>query len=220
MSYRFEAEGVASVMKQIQAVGEKADFVASMALYDGAGIMAKEIELQAKKIRTAPFKYAKAGETRLPSPEEKKIVTDSSAMGIAKFRKRLGAVDTSVGYNNSGYAEVDWNHMSSSARTNYKAVPLKGHEANASSFLKTLRNMGGSEKYGISANIGRGAQNLKPIGVIANAINSGTSFMKKQPFMRKAVKSATPKCEAAIVERAASLLNSIIKENESGGKSA
>ena len=32
----------------------------------------------------------------------------------------------------------------------------------------------------------RGVQNQKPVGVIANAINSGTSFMEKQPFMRKA----------------------------------
>ena len=220
MPYRFESEGVTTVMKQILELDEKAEFVASMALFEGAGVMAREIENQAKKIKTAPFKYAREGETRLPSPEEKEILTSGSAMGIAKFRKRKGSVDTSVGYNNSGYAEVNWDHMSNGARTNYKAVSLKGHKANASSFLRTLRNMGGSEKYGISANIGRGAKNLKPIGVIANAINSGTSFMKKQPFMRKALKTATPKCESAMIERAESLLNTIIKENETGGKTA
>ncbi len=32
-----------------------------------------------------------------------------------------------------------------------------------------------------------------PIPLIVNAINSGTSFMKKQPFFRKAANRATPK---------------------------
>jgi hypothetical protein len=44
--------------------------------------------------------------------------------------------------------------------------------------------------------------------------------MKKQPFMRKALKAATPKCEAAIIKKAESLIEAILKENETGGKSA
>ena len=39
-----------------------------------------------------------------------------------------------------------------------------------------------------SAGYGMLGNRLKPIPQIANAINSGTSFMKKQPFFRKAVK--------------------------------
>ena len=207
-------------MQQIAALGDQAAFIASQSLFEGAGIMAAEIDKQAKSIKTAPFKYAKGGEKRLPSPEEKKILTDSGAMGIARFRKRLGAVDTSVGYNGSGYAEVNWNHMSNSARTNYKSVNLFGKEHSASSTLQWIRNQGGSQKYGISADIGRGAQNSKPIGVVANAINSGTSFMEKQPFIRKAVNAAKPKCEAAIINRAKRLINVIIQDNEIGGKTA
>ena len=156
--------------------------------------------------------------TRLPSPEEKKIVTGSGAMGIAKFRKRIKAVDTSVGYNSSGYAPVNWNHMSSKARTNYKAVSFKGKDVAASSTLKYIRDQGGSEKYGLSKDIGRHAQNMKPIGVIANAINSGTSFMKKQPFIRRGITKGKPKAIEAIIKRAESMLQKII--NESGGKSA
>ena len=38
----------------------------------------------------------------------------------------------------------------------------------------------------------------KPIPLIANAINSGTSFMKKQPFFRKAVSQNQSKVEKAI----------------------
>ena len=38
-----------------------------------------------------------------------------------------------------------------------------------------------------------------PIPKIVNAINSGTSFMKKQPFIRKAASSATKRVTDAIV---------------------
>ena len=220
MPYRFESEGVAEIMKQIKALEDRSDMIAAAALYDGAAVMASEINKSAKSIKTAPFKYAKPGETRLPSPEEKEMITSDGAMGIAKFRKNLGAVDTSVGYNSSGYAPVKWNHMSSKARTNYKNVTFKGNSVTASSTLKWIRDQGGSKKYGLSANIGKGAENMKPIGVVANSINSGTSFMKKQPFMRKALKAATPKCEAAIIKKAESLIEAILKENETGGKSA
>ena len=225
MPYRFESESVEAVMKQIAALSDKAEFIAAQALYEGAGIMAKAINEEAKKIKTAPFKYAKNGEQRLPSPEEKAIVTGTGAIGIAKFKnkygsRRVGAVDTSVGYNAAGYVPVKWNHMSSKARTNYKNATFKGNAITASSTLKWIRDQGGSAKYGISASIGKGAQNMKPIGVVANAINSGTSFMRKQPFMRKALTAATPRCEAAIINRAESLIDSILKENETGGKTA
>jgi HK97 gp10 family phage protein len=220
MAYRFKSEGITALMKQIAKLDDKAEFIASQALFDGAGVVAAEINKQAKSIQTAPFKYAKPGETRMPSPEEKEIITNNGAVGIAKFRRNLGSVDTSVGYNGSGYAPVTWNHMNSMARTNYKATPFKGNDVTASSTLKWLRNQGGSEKYGISATIGKGDQDMKPVGVVANSINSGTSFMKKQPFMRKAFTAAKPRCEAAIIKRAESLLDTILNEKESGGKSA
>ena len=220
MPYRFESEGVADIMKQCKQLEDKAMFIASQALYVGAGVMAAAINKSARSIKTAPFKYAGKDEVRLPSPEEKEMITDSGAMGIARFRKNLGAVDTSVGYNSAGYAPVKWNHMSSKARTNYKAATFKGREITASSTLKRIRDQGGSAKYGLSANIGKGAQNMKPIGVVANAINSGTSFMKKQPFMRKALQAAKPQCEAAIIKTAESLIDSLTKEQNIGGKSA
>ena len=51
----------------------------------------------------------------------------------------------------------------------------------------------------------RKVQNAKPIGAIANAINSGTSFMQKQPFMRKAFTKSKSKAietiEAALEKR-------------------
>ena len=49
-------------------------------------------------------------------------------------------------------------------------------------------------------NSGYGTLNGKtvPVPVIANAINSGTSFMKKQPFVRKAANSGGKKAIAAM----------------------
>ena len=65
-------------------------------------------------------------------------------------------------------------------------------------------------KNGVSVQTSVGYQNAgygtingktKPIPQIANAINSGTSFMQKQPFMRKAFSQSKGPAQAAI-ERA------------------
>ena len=45
-----------------------------------------------------------------------------------------------------------------------------------------------------------------PIQMIVNAINSGTSFMKKQPFFRKAASRAAPKAVKAMTEKIKSVL--------------
>lgn len=119
----------------LEALADNAPGAAAYGLYDGAGAMQKEMETQAKLIRTAPFKYASGGETRLPSPEEKAIV-EKGAIGVAKFQKDDDGCNTSVGFSRSGYAML--------------------------------------------------AGRLVPIPLIANSINSGTSFMNKQPFVRKA----------------------------------
>jgi len=153
---------------------EEAPAIAAQALYDGAAVMQKGLTEAALSIKTAPFKYAKGGEKRLPSPEEKQIVLNAG-VGIARFDKNGTEVDTSVGYNAAGYADVNWNHMSGSARTNYKKQNFRKLEHMDAPTLK----MAGVYK--------RGTQNSKPIGAIANAINSGTSFMQKQPFFRKGV---------------------------------
>lgn len=40
----------------------------------------------------------------------------------------------------------------------------------------------------------------KPIALIANSINSGTSFLRKQPFFRKSVSKASKRAEEAIAK--------------------
>ena len=147
MPYQMKVDGMAEISETLSKLEEKAPGVAARALYKGAGIMAKEMKASAEQIRTAPFKYARNGDSRLPSPEEKAIILAAGA-GIAKFDKSGSEVDTSVGYKASGYAN------------------LKGKQ--------------------------------KPIPQIANAINSGTSFMEKQPFVRKAARSGGSKAMQAM----------------------
>ena len=185
MAYRMEVTGMAELIQKMDKLGEKGQAAASLALYEGARVVADAVSSAVHGIATEPFKYAKGGQKRLPSPEEKAAI-EGSAHGVSKFRKKIMSVDTSVGFNHAGYLNVNFNHMSSKARTNYKEFSFKGHGSNSTSFLKA------TGKYE------RGLQNQKPIGAIAGAINSGTSFMKKQPFMRKAFSTSKGAAEAAI----------------------
>ena len=188
MPYELKIDGMAEISELLEKMEQQAPAVASGALFEGAGIMAKEILSEMAKVKTAPFKYATGGEKRLPSPEEKEVL-EQAGVGIAKFDKNGVEIDTSVGFNVSGYATVNFKHMSSQARTNYKAASKNGgSNPTASSVLRALGK-------------GKGANNMKPIGVIANSINSGTSFMQKQPFVRKAAKSGGPKAIAAMKDK-------------------
>ena len=204
MAFMIDVSGMKELQEKIKKLQEKSQYAASMALYEGARIVADEVSRSVRGITTEPFHYATNGEKRKPSPEEKAAIK-GAPHGVAKFRKKLQRIDTSVGWNNAGYVDVNWNHMNSKARTNYKAVNFKGREHTASSTLKWIRDNGGSEKYGLSSTFGRHAQNQKPVGAIANAINSGTSFMEKQPFMRKAFTKSKSKAietiEAALEKR-------------------
>ena len=147
MAYQMKVDGMTEISELLGQMEERAPAVAAKALYEGAGVMADSVQKGVETIRTAPFEYAKNGQTRLPSPEEKEIVR-TAAIGIAKFNKNGTEVDTSVGFRNAGYAE------------------LKGK--------------------------------MVPIPKIVNAINSGTSFMKKQPFVRKSASQATNKALEAM----------------------
>ena len=51
----------------------------------------------------------------------------------------------------------------------------------------------------------------KAVAVIANSINSGTSFMKKQPFIRKAVSQSKGKASQAIQDEIGRLVGEILK---------
>ena len=191
-TFTFQVQGMNELFSKMKRAEDKSLGVAAMALYEGAGLVADAVGKEVHGISTAPFKYAKGGEKRKPSPEEKAAL-QQAPHGVAKFRKKLDRVDTTVGYNNSGYVNVNFSHMNNNARTNYKAVNLKGRGSTSSSLLKAINRETGGD-------LGKGAQNQKPVAVIANSINSGTSFMDKQPFMRKGFSKARAQAMAVIEE--------------------
>lgn len=147
MPFNLEVSGMDELVRKMEQLGTDAAHIAAQGLYEGAGVVADKVSSAVQGIRTEKFKYATGGKKRKPSPEEKAAIA-SAKHGIAKFRNTGTSVQTSVGLQNAGYAQL-----------------------------------GGK---------------TKPIPQIANAINSGTSFMEKQPFMRKAFSQSKSQAEAAI----------------------
>ena len=147
MAFKIQVTGFEELNRKMGKLPENAAKVAAEALYEGAGVVADKVSSAVQGIATEPFKYAARGKKRKPSPEEKAIVAGAKH-GVAKFRKTGVSVQTSVGYQNAGYASLNG---------------------------KT-----------------------KPVPLIANSINSGTSFMQKQPFMRKAFSQSKGPATAAI----------------------
>lgn len=190
MAYRCITEGMDELSRSLDSLGNAAQGAASAGLYEAAGVYADAVSAGVQGISTEPFKYATGGRKRKPSPEEKAILQGAGSAGIARFKKNGVHVDTSVGFNNAGYATVKWNHMKSGRRTNYK-------------YNRESQRV--TQQYGRN----KGGENAKPVPVIANAINSGTSFMEKQPFFRKAVSKAKGKARDAFESKAMSFLDNV-----------
>ena len=159
MPMTISTEGIGELGAMLARLGDKAQDVASGALFDGAGVVADAYTAAINSIQTAPFKYACNGEKRLPSPEEKAALLGKS--GVAKFNKTGEEVNTLIGISGAaGYAEV------------------AGH--------------------------------TKAVRLIARSINSGTSFMNKQPVFRKAASQSSGAAKSAIVSKAEQMFNEII----------
>ena len=141
MAFKIQVTGLAELNRKMGKLPENAAKVAAEALYEGAGVVADKVSSAVQGIATEPFKYAARGKKR-------KAIVAGAKHGVAKFRKTGVSVQTSVGYQNAGYASLNG---------------------------KT-----------------------KPVPLIANSINSGTSFMQKQPFMRKAFSQSKGPATAAI----------------------
>ena len=178
MPLNFQVDGMDELIRKLEKLPEQSGKIAAEALYEGAGIVADKVSSAVQGIRTEPFKYAKEGQKRKPSPEEKAILMEAQK-GVAKFRKNGISVQTSVGFNNSGYGQITWNHAKSgNSRTKYKQ---------------------GKNGRMVHASLGTGASS-KPVPLIANSINSGTSFMERQPFLKKAFSQSKGPATAAIEE--------------------
>ena len=175
MAFSIQWDGADELLRKMDKLPEKAAKIAAEALYEGAGVMADAVSQAIHGIATEKFKYAAGGTKRLPSPEEKAIL-EQSKHGVAKFRNTGTKIETSIGFDNAGYAKITWNHARTNVRTKYK-LQKNGKYAHAS--------QGGGESS-------------KPVEVIVNSINHGTSFMKKQPFLRKAFSQNQSAAVAAV----------------------
>ena len=211
MAMKINTEGLMRVADILNQLGDKAQDVASGALFEGAGIVADAFTGAINGISTAPFKYAKpGGQKRKPSPEEKEILIGQ--VGIAEFHKSGSEVNTLIGIG-EGYNTVDWNHMSSKAHTNYKVKPGHGYYgviSNSKAYIRKKDDHYERDRDWFIKNEGR-RSSAKPVKVIARAINSGTSFMEKQPFARKAKSQSQGAAKAAIVSKAEEMLEELIK---------
>lgn len=82
--------------------------------------------------------------------------------------------------------------------------------------IARFNNEGGAEiqtSVGYSnAGYAEVAGRIKPIPLLVNAINSGTSFMRKQPFVRKANSSGGKKAVAAMKEKIEKSLEALAGE--------
>ena len=167
MAYQVSTEGLDELRQALGSVGDAAQDVAGASLYEGAGVLADAVSQAVHGIATEPFEYAAGGRKRKPSPEEKGALLGAGSAGIAKFHRNGLTVDTVIGFQKSGYAVVS-GKRSKKARTNYRYDPKTKQVKHAS-------------------RSGEGSINVKPIPLIANSINSGTSFLEKQPFYRRAI---------------------------------
>ena len=175
VAWTMKTKGMDDLIRQMEKVGEKAAGAAAQGLFKGAGVVADSVSAAVNGIATEPFKYATNGNKRKPSPEEKAIVA-SAPHGIAKFRNDGLRIQTSIGFNHSGYAAITWSHARNNVRTKYK---VKNGKA-------------------VRASIASGGTSSKPVAAIANAINSGTSFMVRQPFLRKAFSQSAGSAQGAM----------------------
>lgn len=187
MAYKCVTEGMSELVSAMDQLGAAGRGAAAAGLYEAAGVYADAVSGAVNGIAVEPFKYAAGGRKRRPSPEEKAALQGAGAAGIAKFKNNGLSVNTSIGFNNSGYALVD-GRRSIKARTNYRYDETTGKVTHASK-------------------AGKGSKNAKPIPLIANSINSGTSFMDKQPFFRKATRQAAGKAQSAFDAKATEILN-------------
>ena len=179
MPFTLEWSGADELLRKMDRLPDKAAKIAAEALYEGADMMADAVSRAVQGIATEEFHYAKGGETRMPSPEEKAIVMNQRR-GISKFKNNGTVISTKVGVSSDGYSKITWNHAKSGTRTKYK-IGLGG------------KATGSQSQEGKSSGL-----SAKPVAVIINSIEHGTSFMKKQPFMRKAIQQTKGAAMAAI----------------------
>ena len=157
MPYRVSTEGMKELEQMLRDAGNAAQGAASAGLYEGAGVIADAVSKAVHGIAAVPFKYAAGGNKRQPSQEEKAIL-EAAPKGVAKFKKTGVSVDTSVGFNQAGYAAITWNHARTGARTKYKVTDGKAKQAKYANGGTSQRDQQRDEFHGETAVLPQGGE--------------------------------------------------------------
>lgn len=105
MAYTMQVEGIEELSKKLVELGDKADGVAALSLYEGARVMADAYSAAANGLKAEEFHYAFGGNRRGTSYEEKAAIL--GRVGIAKFDKNGSEVSTSIGLSGKlGYVQI------------------------------------------------------------------------------------------------------------------
>lgn len=140
---------------------------------------------------------------------------ENAAPGIAAqaLYKGAGAVADEISKGARGLRTAPFRYANGWQRDpspEEKAALVSAGAAGIAKFRKTGNSVDTSVGYGRSGYVTINGKQ-KPVAVIANAINSGTSFMKKQPFIRKAISQAKGKATDAITEEVERLVGDLLK---------
>lgn len=149
--------GMNEAIRQLEAVADITPF-AKMAIYDGAGVVASEMQTQVNSLKTSK-NFATGDKKRYALPEDVKALKEH--LGVAKMQTGNDKINTKVGF--EGYFK-------------------------------------GRTKVNVA------------IQKVANSINSGTSFMYAQPFIKRTVKASEQKCVDAMATKIDKVISNIAKE--------
>lgn len=144
----FEFQGVDELIAQYQRLADSAEDVIGEAIYQGAGVVVRQVASAIEGITTDNRHGTEDHKTQGPSDIQKQGLIHS--LGIAPMRNDNGFWNVKIGFD--GYNRVH-----------------------------TKRWPQG-----------------QPNSMVARSVESGTSWMQKQPFMRKAEQSARGPCEEAM----------------------
>lgn len=158
---KFQFEGVDDLIAQYQKLADNTEAVIGAAIYQGAGVVMKQVVGAVDAISTDDRFGTAENPVTGPSSIQKEGLRHS--LGIAKMRNDSGFWNVKIGFD--GYNRV-----------------------------KTKRWPQG-----------------QPNSMVARSIESGTSWMQKQPFMRHAEQSAKGPCEKAMAEAVDKAIQKIIK---------
>lgn len=147
---KFQFEGVDKLIAQYKKLESNTEKVIGKAVYEGAGVVMKNVEGAVASISTDNRFGTAENPTTGPSTIQK--IGLQQALGIAKMRNDNGFYNVKIGFD--GYNSVKT-----------KTWP-------------------------------QGQPNM----MVARAVESGTSWMQKQPFMRKAEQASKGPCEAKMGE--------------------